>query len=214
MPQTSLEDLLRQADAASGAPALPSDLAGRVLRRARRRRRAAVAGWAAAAAVVLAVGAAALLRSGIAGTGEPDRQIARPGRQAAPASGAAGRPPAASGRAPLVHPPVLTEAERLRAEIARLRAEGDSRMAVVQHMLALERRRENARRHRRRVVLPDPADEVQRHMDKAALVMVYQADRLSRWPDQQVPAREIYLRTIELFPQTRWADVARQRLQN
>ena len=189
MSERSVEELLRRADAAAGRPALVPDLAGRVLRRARRRRRRAVVGLAAAASVLLAAGATLLLSTDRAAPTAPPEHVADTQRPVRPGG-----------------------AERLREEIARLRAEADSRMAVVEHMLALERRREKAKPYRRHVAVADPAEQIQQQMDKAALVMVYQADRLSRQLNLRAPAMAIYRRTIELFPETHWAGVARQRL--
>jgi hypothetical protein len=53
--------------------------------------------------------------------------------------------------------------------------------------------------------------DVQRERDRAALLLVYEADQRAK---QHRPADAIaaYRRAVELFPQTRWAQVARQRL--
>jgi hypothetical protein len=53
--------------------------------------------------------------------------------------------------------------------------------------------------------------DLRQQRDRAALILVYEADEHARQrqPDQAV-AR--YRRAIELFPQTHWAAVARQRL--
>lgn len=60
--------------------------------------------------------------------------------------------------------------------------------------------------------LPAPAlAELRLQRDRAALILVYEADRATR--DRQ-PERALaaYRRAIELFPTTYWAGVARQRL--
>lgn len=47
--------------------------------------------------------------------------------------------------------------------------------------------------------------------DRAALVLVYEADRHAR--DHRLPeAIAAYRRAVELFPQTHWGEIARQRL--
>jgi hypothetical protein len=64
----------------------------------------------------------------------------------------------------------------------------------------------------RRTVDPNSAlAELRQQRDRAALMIVYAADaeRRANRPQQAVAA---YRRTIELFPQTHWAAVARQRL--
>ena len=64
-------------------------------------------------------------------------------------------------------------------------------------------------------IVPAPADsvlsEIRQQRDRAALILVYEADRArdEKRPDRALAA---YRRTIELFPTTYWAGVARQRL--
>jgi hypothetical protein len=58
-----------------------------------------------------------------------------------------------------------------------------------------------------------PAADMHFQRDRAALILVYEADRLAR-EDQRTTAIATYRRAIELFPQTHWADVARRRLQD
>jgi len=58
----------------------------------------------------------------------------------------------------------------------------------------------------------DPLQEIQKQVDKTAFILVYQANRMYRELDQKDSAIQAYNRVIELFPQSRWAEVARQRL--
>jgi outer membrane protein assembly factor BamD (BamD/ComL family) len=60
--------------------------------------------------------------------------------------------------------------------------------------------------------IPDPLEEMQKQVDKTAFILVYQADRQYRELNQTDSAVENYKRVIELFPDNRWAKVARQRL--
>ena len=53
--------------------------------------------------------------------------------------------------------------------------------------------------------------EVREQRDRAALILVYEAERATR-ASQPHRALSAYRRAIELFPQTYWADVARRRL--
>ena len=53
--------------------------------------------------------------------------------------------------------------------------------------------------------------DVQSQRDRAALILVYEADRSAR-ENRPADAVASYRRAIELFPQTHWAEVARQRL--
>ena len=215
MTEDPIQRLLRQADAAAGAPGVQPDLAGRVQRLAGRRRRRAVGGWAAAAGIALTVGLAAWLWGG--GGQRPPRQIASPtAPDAVPAGGNGDSDRAIAQRTPrpAAADEPADEVGLLRAEIARLRVEADSRMAVVQRMLALERRRRAGPRTATYLARSDPAEEVRQQMDQAALVMVYQADRMRRVLDLQAPAMQMYRRAAELFGQTHWGGVARQRLPN
>jgi hypothetical protein len=59
---------------------------------------------------------------------------------------------------------------------------------------------------------PGDVEEMQKQVDKAAFTLVYQADRLYRELNQTGSAVEAYNRVIRLFPENRWAKVAKQRL--
>jgi hypothetical protein len=61
------------------------------------------------------------------------------------------------------------------------------------------------------LTLHDPSSDMQLQRDRAALILVYEANQHVR---EKRPADAIatYRRTVELFPQSRWADVARQKL--
>ena len=58
----------------------------------------------------------------------------------------------------------------------------------------------------------DPIEEVQRQVDRAAFIIVYQADRMYRDYNLVDSAVESYKRAIEFFPGNKWSDVARERL--
>jgi len=80
----------------------------------------------------------------------------------------------------------------------------DARLAemTAQHLLAAEARR--------RAPLPTRID-VQEQSDRTALVLIYEGDGYARGK-RAGDAVAAYQRAIELFPKSRWADVARQRL--
>jgi hypothetical protein len=104
------------------------------------------------------------------------------------------------------------KADRLRDEMARLEAEVKLRMTVVRHMLALEAaldRRDELRRVRARL---DAAERIAREIDEAAGVIVYDADRTGRQEGGRESAIAAYRDVIRLFPRTRWAELARKRL--
>ena len=60
--------------------------------------------------------------------------------------------------------------------------------------------------------IPDPLEQMQRQADKTAFTLVYQANRMYGELNQKDSAIRTYKRVIELFPQSKWADVARRRL--
>ena len=57
----------------------------------------------------------------------------------------------------------------------------------------------------------DSTSDLQHQRDRAALILVYEADRCFQ-DNRPADAVAGYRRAIELFPQTHWANVARRRL--
>ncbi len=101
----------------------------------------------------------------------------------------------------------------LENQVKQLQARADATMNLIQQVLEDERRQQRLDELEAQLAgIPDPLEEVQKQVDKTAFILVYQADRLYRELDQTDSAIENYNRVIELFPENRWADVARQRL--
>jgi len=193
MATDPLEKLLRRADALAGLPsALPADLPRRVRHLAERRRRVRIAGSAAAAACL----AAFLLLYGVPAPrpdgGDGVVQVT-PQHEAQPGE-------------------ALADAEWVRAEIARLRAEGDLRMEIVRRILAIQQQQARLAELERELAQPDPLRLAQAQVEEAASILVHHAERLHRTFDLQASAIDSYRRTIDLFPQTRSAQTARARL--
>ena len=102
---------------------------------------------------------------------------------------------------------------KLEAQIKQLQARTDAALRVIQEVLDEERRQSRLDELQAQLAsIPDPIEEVQNQVDKTAFVLVYQADRLYRELNQTDSAVENYKRVIKLFPENRWAKVARQRL--
>ena len=57
------------------------------------------------------------------------------------------------------------------------------------------------------------ARNLQRQRDEAALSLIYQAETLAPIPAQRPAAMALYQKTIDLFPQTHWASLAKQRIE-
>jgi uncharacterized protein YoxC len=101
----------------------------------------------------------------------------------------------------------------LETQIKQLQARTDAVLSLIREVLEDEQRQHRLDELRAQLAsIPDPLEEVQNQMDKTAFFLVYQADRLYLELNQQDSAIENYNRVIELFPENRWAKVARQRL--
>jgi len=101
----------------------------------------------------------------------------------------------------------------LQQELKHLQAETDAVLNLVQQVLEEERKTQRLNDLQATLAsIPDPIEEAQRQVDKTAFILVYQADRLYRQSNQTDSAVHAYNQVIKLFPQTRWAEVARQRL--
>jgi len=101
----------------------------------------------------------------------------------------------------------------LETRIEQLQARTDAALGLIQEVLDEERRQSRLDELQAQLAsIPDPLEEVQNQVDKTAFILVYQADRLYRELNQTDSAVENYNRVIKLFPENRWAKVARQRL--
>ena len=101
----------------------------------------------------------------------------------------------------------------LETRIKQLQARTDAALGLIQEVLDEERRQSRLDELQAQLAsIPDPIEETRKQVDKTAFNLVYQADRLYNELNQTDSAVENYNRVIELFPENRWAKVARQRL--
>jgi len=101
----------------------------------------------------------------------------------------------------------------LETQIKQLQERTDAALSLIQEVLDQERRQSRLDELQAQLAsIPDPIEETQKQVDKTAFILVYQADRLYRELNQTDSAVENYNRVIKLFPENRWAKVARQRL--
>jgi tetratricopeptide (TPR) repeat protein len=101
----------------------------------------------------------------------------------------------------------------LETRIKQLQARTDAALSLIQEVLDEERRQNRLDKLQAQLAsIPDPLEETRKQVDKTAFFLVYQADRLYNELNQTDSAVENYNRVIELFPENRWAKVARQRL--
>lgn len=112
--------------------------------------------------------------------------------------------------------PVIGPQDRiasLEEQVQQLQAQTEATMRLIQEVLAKERQeRRLAALHAELASIPDPAQELQRQAEKTAFALVYQADRMIGEMNQIESAVETYEQVIRLFPENRWAEVARERL--
>jgi len=113
-------------------------------------------------------------------------------------------------------PGLVGEPERMAAleeQVRQLQERTDATLKLVQNVLAEDRRqRRLADAEAELASSPDPMEQVERQVDKAAFVLIYQADRLYKELNRTESAVAAYKEIIQLFPTNRWAEVARERL--
>jgi hypothetical protein len=101
----------------------------------------------------------------------------------------------------------------LQAEVEQLRAQTGATLKLVREVIANQRRRSRLEELEAKLArISDPLEEIQRQADKTAFTLVYEANRMYGELNQRDSAIRTYKRVIELFPQSKWADVARRRL--
>lgn len=101
----------------------------------------------------------------------------------------------------------------LEIQIKQLQAQTDATLNFIREVLENDRRQRRLDELRAQLArIPDPLEEMQKQADKTAFILVYQANRMHRELDQKESAIQAYNRVIELFPQSRWAEEARQSL--
>ncbi len=200
-----IEELLRQADEEAGEPWLAPNLAARTYRTYARRRRVR-AGVSLAASFLLVAGMVYMVRGHVFHR-----------------SPSANRQEDITNRGDIglrTNPVQMAQAqiEQLRAEVAQLRAEAEERKAILAEVLKRQERQERLERlealERQVRQQSDPLTETNRLVERAALVILYQADRKYNELDLKESAMADYRQVIQLYPKTRWAEGARQRLKD
>jgi len=101
----------------------------------------------------------------------------------------------------------------LQMQIEQLKTQTDATLNLIREVLEEERKQRRLDELRVQLAsIPDPLEEIRKQVDKTAFILVYQANRMYRELNQKASAIQAYNRVIELFPQSRWAEEARQRL--
>lgn len=101
----------------------------------------------------------------------------------------------------------------LQIQIKQLQVRTNATVKLIEEVLENEQKQRRLNELQAQIInTPDPLEEVQQQVDKAAFILVYHADRLCQELNQTDSAIRTYNRVIEFFPKNRWAEVARQRL--
>jgi hypothetical protein len=101
----------------------------------------------------------------------------------------------------------------LEMQVEQLRAQTDATLKLIREVLDEERKQRRLNELQAQLAsYSNPLEEIQKEVDKTAFILVYQANRMYSELDQKDAAIQAYNRVIEFFPQSRWAEVARQRL--
>jgi len=114
---------------------------------------------------------------------------------------------------PQPSPPQTQQIASLQEKINQLQAQTDATLKLVQEVVERDRQgRRVAALEAELASIPDPMQEIDRHVDETAFVLLYQADKLYKELNRTHSAVAAYKEVIQLFPKNRWADVARERL--
>ncbi len=93
-----------------------------------------------------------------------------------------------------------------------LELEADAAMRLATRLMESQGRRTRLASYRQRAAAPDPIRRVRVEAETTARLMVHRADTLRGQSGGVDLAAKAYQRTVELFPSTHWADIARERL--
>jgi len=101
----------------------------------------------------------------------------------------------------------------LEEQVRQLRAQTEATLKLLQEVLETDRReRRLASLEAEFASIPDPIREIERQVDKAAFILVYQADKVYQELNESESAVRAYREVIQFFPTSPWAQVARERL--
>ncbi len=103
--------------------------------------------------------------------------------------------------------------EHIQRQIAELTERTDATVAFVKTILEEhDDRQKLVRLNQQLASISDPIKEIQNRVDETAFAMLYQADMLYKQLNLKESAVQAYQRVIELFPDNRWAETARERI--
>jgi TolA-binding protein len=203
MNDEQLQRMLRAADVEAGDPSLPDLDAGRLTKVLAQRHRRRIAARATIVVVALACGA---WWAADAWQGQGRRAPAVADRDDSP------RGPARVASDRQVDAELApADVARLQAELAELRRQAEYHESIVRRM-NLERQLDRQRAELRQLAGRMDADwEMQREIERTAVILLTSADWLAESDGPSAAAAE-YRNVAEQFPNTRWAELAQIRI--
>jgi len=110
----------------------------------------------------------------------------------------------------------INEQKRVAAmetDLQLLRAQTNATLKVVNELLDRQRRQQRIAELRAKLAaIDDPLEKVNEEIETTAFIIVYYADKKWQRPSQRAAAIEDYKSVLRLFPETRSAEKAKQRL--
>jgi len=102
---------------------------------------------------------------------------------------------------------------KMQADMQFLRAQADVTLKVVNELLERQRRQQRIAELRAKLAaIDDPLEKMNEEIETTAFTIVYFADKKLQRPGQKAAAIEDYKTVLRLYPQTRSAEKAKQRL--
>jgi len=102
---------------------------------------------------------------------------------------------------------------KMQTDMQLLRAQTDATLRVVNELLERQKQQQRIAELRAKLAaIDDPLEKVKEQIEKTAFIIVYQADKKWQRPSQRAAAIADYKTVLRLFPDTRSAEQAKQRL--
>jgi len=102
---------------------------------------------------------------------------------------------------------------KMQTDMQLLRAQTDATLKVINKLLEYQQRQQRiAKLKAKLAAMDDPLEKVKEQIETTAFIIVYYADKKLQRPGQKADAIEDYKTVLRLFPETRSAEKAKQRL--
>jgi hypothetical protein len=117
---------------------------------------------------------------------------------------------------PVTEPKInSTESAAMQMKIKQFQASNDATIKLVHDIIEQERSQQRLNILKAELAsIPNPIEQINEELDRTAFILVYSADKMYDELNLKDSAIETYKRVIKLFPDNRWAQEARQRLED